>query len=82
MFTALIKRLHEDDSGHAQPFVGLVLGVPGAIVLTVGTIGEWDIVTAIGGAALAVGLFAATSLTHMGVDYKVFERLDKLEGGE
>lgn len=40
MLKALITRLHDDESGHAQPFVGMAVGVPGAIVLTVGAIGE------------------------------------------
>ena len=79
MLIALIKRLHRDDGGHVQPFVGTVLGVPGAVVLTAGAIGDWDVVTAIGGAALAIGVLAATTLTHRGIDYGVFARLERLE---
>ena len=69
MLIALIKRLNRDDGGHVQPILGTVLGVPGAVVLTAGAIGDWDVVTAIGGAAL----------THRGIDYDVFARLERLE---
>lgn len=79
MLIALIKRLNRDDGGHVQPFFGTVLGVPGAVVLTAGAIGDWDVVTAIGGAALAFGVLAATTLTHRGIDYDVFARLERLE---
>ncbi|MDP6605992.1 MAG: hypothetical protein QF664_07035 [Dehalococcoidia bacterium] len=82
MFKGAIKRLHRDEGGHAQLFAGMAVGVPGAIVLTVGAIGEWDIVTAVGGAALAIGVLAATALTHQGVDYSIMSRLDRLESDD
>jgi len=53
----LLKRLHEDESGHMTPF------------LTTGIVGNWDVVTIIGGV-----------FRHIEVDYDVMERLSDLEG--
>ena len=67
--TGLLKRLHEDESGHMTPFLTTALGAPGVAVLTTGIGGNWDVVTIIGGV-----------FRHIEVDYDVMERLSDLEG--
>ena len=76
----LLRRLHEDESGHAVPFYTTMIGAPGVIALTAGIVGGWDIVTIIGGAALTVGLILAGVGRHIKVDYGIFEELDDLSG--
>jgi len=76
----LLRRLHEDEGGHMTPLLTTVLGAPGVAVLTAGIVGDWDVVTIIGGAAVAVALVIGGVFRHIEVDYDVMERLSELEG--
>jgi hypothetical protein len=78
--TNWLRRLHEDESGHNAPFGAMLLGVAAAVALTWGVVGDIDWLTIVGGVALGLGMLATTSLTHMEVDYNVFQRLEALEG--
>lgn len=74
-----LTELHEDEAGH------LLLGLPnivasaGAGLLAGGAAGGEDVVTIIGGVALAVGLLWSGVAQHNLVDYDVWRRLDRLE---
>ena len=81
MFRATIRRLHEDERGHMGPLATWVLGVAGAVALTVGAVADLDVVIVVGGALIALGFVGAGMLSHVGVDYDVFARLDALEQG-
>jgi hypothetical protein len=74
----VLRRLNEDESGHAVPLYTTLFGEPGAITLTASIVGGWDVVTIIGGAALTVALALAGVGRHIKVDYGIFEELDDL----
>ena len=69
----------QSEEGHAITVPGILLGGAGAIVLAVGAANDNGLTTIIGGVVLAVGLLAASLLNHIGVEYGMFERLNKLE---
>ena len=81
MFRAALRRLHEDERGHAGPLLTWVVGAAGAIVLTVGAVAERDAVVIVGGVLVALGFVGAGALTHVLVDYGILARLDALEQG-
>ena len=81
MIRAALRRLHEEERGHAGPFLTWVLGAAGAIVLAVGAAADRDVIAIFGGVLVALGFVAAGVLTHVGVDYSVLARLDALERG-
>jgi len=74
------RRFHEDESGHAIPGVLSLAGAVGAIVLAIGAACNEDVVTIIGGVALAIGVLGGALGEHMMVDYNIFARVEKLEG--
>ena len=74
-----LRRLHQDERGHTPRLITTVLGAPGSVALTAGIVGGWDVVTIIGGAALAVALVFAGAVGHTQVEYPILERLDDLE---
>ena len=69
----------QQEDGHALPGVGNLIGAAGAIALAIGAAGDTDWLTIVGGIVLAVGIVAGGVLEHMGVDYDIFGRLEKLE---
>ena len=70
------------EEGHALAGVASVVGAAGAIVLAIGAMTDNDATTIIGGIVLAAGIFAVNLLEHMTVDWNIFARLEKLEGGK
>jgi hypothetical protein len=76
----LLKRIHEDESGHAIPAMLSLAAAAGGIVLGVGAASESDVVAIIGGVVLGVGVLGAGLAEHMTVDYDIYARLEKLEG--
>ena len=73
------KLLSEGEEGHATVAGGTLVGVVGAILLTIGAANDTDVLTIIGGIVLAVGLLAGSLLRHRDIDYGVYARLEKLE---
>ncbi len=67
------------EDGHVGSVPGLVIGAAGAIALGIGAAAEQGWLAIVGGVVLAVGIFAASVLNHMKVDYDIFARLEKLE---
>jgi hypothetical protein len=78
----LRKTVLEGEEGHALPaLAGLAAGA-GAVVLGIGAANDSGATAVIGGIVLGVGLFGYTLLDHINVDYNIFGRLEKLEGGD
>jgi hypothetical protein len=72
----------EGEEGHALPaLAGLAAGI-GAVVLGIGAANDSGVTAVIGSIVLGVGLFGYTLLDHIGIDYNIFGRLEKLEGGD
>ena len=69
----------QDESGHALAGLAALVGAAGAIVLAIGAMNDNDATTIIGGIILAAGVLGVGLLEHMTVDYKIFDRLNKLE---
>ena len=67
------------EEGHAITLPGTLASMVGAILLAVGAVNNQDVLTIIGAVVLAVGLLATSLLQHMGVEYGIFGRLDKIE---
>jgi hypothetical protein len=78
ILVTIIARAQRED-GHALPAVGSLIGAAGAIALAIGACDNRDWLTILGGIVLAVGIVAGGVLEHMGVDYGIFGRLEKLE---
>ena len=76
--TRTLALLHSEE-GHAITLPGILLGGAGAIVLAVGAANDSGLVAIIGGVVLAIGLLATSVLAHMGIEYDIYERLNKLE---
>ena len=76
------SKLAQDEAGHTTLGLGSIAAAAGAIILSVGAATGEDVITIVGGVLLGVGILAAGILGHMQVDYPVYERLDKLEGGD
>jgi hypothetical protein len=70
----------EGEEGHALPALAGLAGGAGAVVLGIGAANDSGVTAVIGGIVLGVGLFGYTLLDHIGVDYNIFGRLEKLEG--
>lgn len=69
----------QQEEGHALPALGNLVAAAGAIALAIGACDNRDWLTIVGGIVLAVGIVAGGVLEHMGVDYDIFGRLEKLE---
>lgn len=69
-----------EETGHAAAGLAALIGAVGAIVLAIGAMNDNDATTIIGGIVLAVGVLGSGLLEHMTIDYKIFARLDKIEG--
>ncbi len=80
-FITLGKLLNREE-GHGITLPPVLAGMAGAVLLAVGAVNNQDILTIIGGVVLAAGLLGASVLQHMGVEYEIYERLEKLEGKE
>jgi hypothetical protein len=78
-FQAILRALHEGEEGHTQALMATVLGAGGAIALAVGAAEDSSVAIYIGGIVLAVGLVASMVLSHLTVDYEIYDRLNKLE---
>ncbi len=77
-----IAALLNSEKGHGITLPGTLAGMVGAVLLAVGAVNNQDVLTIIGGVVLAVGLLAASLLQHMGVEYEIYSRLDKIDGNE
>ncbi len=78
MLTKFLDTLRSEE-GHAITLPGTLAGMVGAVLLAVGAVNNQDVLTIIGAVVLAVGLLATSLLQHMGVEYEIYERLDKIE---
>ena len=67
------------EDGHALPIPGALVGGTGAILLAIGAANDTGWLAIVGGIVLAVGLMATLLLQHIGVEYGIFQRLDKME---
>jgi uncharacterized membrane protein YebE (DUF533 family) len=76
----LVDSVLHSEEGHAIPGLASLAGAAGAVVLAIGAANDSGATTVIGGIVLAGGFLAYTVLNHMGVDYDMFGRLEKLEG--
>lgn len=73
------RQMLGSEEGHAMTLPGPLLGGAGAILLGIGVANDSGVLAIIGGIVLAVGLLAASLLSHMGVEYGIFGRLEELE---
>ncbi len=74
-----LTTLLSSEEGHGITLPGTLAGMVGAVVLAVGAVNNQDVVTIIGAIVLAVGLLATSLLQHMGVEYEIYDRLNKIE---
>jgi hypothetical protein len=74
-----IQAFHEDESGHIVPGAANLIPATGAVVLAIGAASNSDVVTIIGGVALALGLVIASFLRHREIDYDIYARLEVIE---
>lgn len=72
-------RVRRSEEGHAGPLPGMLVGAAGAIALGIGAAADMGWLAIAGGIGLAVGIFAASVLNHIMVEYDIYARLDKLE---
>lgn len=79
---ATVAPLLNSEEGHAITLPGVLAGMVGAILLAVGAAINQDVLTIIGGVVLAVGLLAWSLLQHTGIEYGIYDRIDKMEGKE
>ena len=77
-----LLQLLNNETGHAAALPGAMIGMVGAILLAIGAVNDQDVLTIIGAIVLAVGLLATSLLQHIGIDYEVYSRLEKLEGDD
>jgi len=75
----IIRALHEGEEGHTQALGTTLVAAGGGIALAVGAAEDSSIAIYIGGIVLAVGLLASTVLSHLTIDYEIYDRLNKLE---
>lgn len=75
----VLRRIRDDESGHAEVGVPPLLAAVGAIVLGYGAAGDSDVAAVAGGFVLAAGLMAMALARHRAIDYDVWRRLDELE---
>jgi uncharacterized membrane protein YebE (DUF533 family) len=68
-----------DEQGHAPPLIGVLIGAAGAVLLAIGSAGDFAALAIVGGIVLAAGLLAMSVLNHVTVDWEIFGRLEKLE---
>lgn len=73
-----LRRIRDDETGHAMVGVPALVAAIGAVVLGYGA-AEDGTIAVIGGWVLGVGVFATAIAGHRGVDYEVYDRLNKLE---
>lgn len=76
----MIEATAKGEQGHATAGVGSLVPAIGAILLTIGVAGDTDWLIWVGGIVLAVGVVILSVTLHMGVDYDMYARLEKLEG--
>jgi hypothetical protein len=74
-----IGQLHGDAAGHAEPGIATLVPATGAVLLGAGAASGEDVLTIVGAVLLAVGLFIASLVQHVKVEYPVFDRLDTME---
>ena len=81
MFQRLATLLNSEE-GHGITLPGTLAGMVGAVLLAIGAVNKQDLLTIIGGIVLAVGLLASSLLQHMGIEYGIYDRIDKIEGSK
>ena len=67
------------EEGHAGALPGNILALGGAIALGIGSAADMGWLAIVGSVVLGVGIVAGMVLSHITVDYGIFERLEKLE---
>ena len=70
------------EEGHQLPFVGVLPAAAGAVLLGIGAANDTGWMAITGGIVLAIALVVTSLATHIGVEYDIFARLDKLEKSE
>ncbi len=76
-----VRRLDGED-GHIEVGGPAILAGAGLIALGIGAAGDWGWLALIGGIGGGLALVAYAVADHMAVDYRVFARLETLEGGK
>lgn len=72
-------RVRRGEEGHAQTLPGMVVAAAGAIALGIGAANDTGWLSIAGGIVLGVGIIGLAVLTHMNIDYDIYDRLEKLE---
>ena len=71
-----------EEVGHATPLVGVLPAAAGAVLLAIGAANDTGWLAVTGGIVLAVALVVTALANHMGVEYDIYDRLNKLEKSE
>lgn len=77
MIRKFIAAVHNDEEGHAAPFIGALAAAAGVIVLAIGAASDSDVTIIIGGIVGGVGLLAYNVLHHVTVDWEMYRRTTK-----
>ena len=72
----------QGEEGHAEPYVGVIIGSAGLIALGIGAAGDTGWLAIVGGIAAAVGLVVSFAINHATVEKGMYGRLDKLDGNK
>ncbi len=79
-FVRIFRRLREEEDGHALVGMPGLIGAIGALVLAYGAAEGESAAVWIGGVVLALGVMGTAIARHRGIDYEIYDRLEKLEG--
>ena len=76
---SLARRVRDEEDGHIAVAVPGLVAAIGALALACGAAEDISWVAYLGGVLLAVGIVGAGVIRHRGIDYEIYDRLEKLE---
>ena len=79
MSSSMTRAPLRGEEGHALPLLGTLPAGAGAILLAIGAANDSGVLAIVGGIVLAVAITATSLLTHIGVEYGIFRRLDEID---
>ena len=70
------------EDGHAEPYLGVLIGAVGIVLLGVGAANDTGWLAIAGAVAAATGLITAFAINHATVEKGMYGRLEKLDGNK
>jgi hypothetical protein len=75
-----LRRVHEEEAGHAVTLIGLLPPAAGAVLLGIGAANDTGWLAIAGGIVAGLGIVFYDLVRHTKIDYAIYRRLDELEG--